>query len=336
MKVAINGFGRIGRCVFRAIYELGLEDEFEIVAVNSIDTAESRLHLLKYDSTHGRFATEVSLDGEDFVVKGRHIRCTAERNPADLPWKELGVDLVLECSGQFNSKEKSIAHIEAGAKKVLLSAPGAKDVDATVVYGVNESVLTADMQIVSNASCTTNCLAPVVKVLQEKFGIESGLVTTIHAYTNDQRILDQSHKDMRRARAAAMSMIPTKTGAAKAVGLVLPELNGRLDGMAIRVPTNNVSIVDLTFTAQKDVTRDEINRALKAAAEGNDSLGKALNYSEEPLVSIDYNHCSASSTVDSLETRVIGDRLVKVLSWYDNEWGFSCRMLDTARAMMNA
>lgn len=336
IKIAINGFGRIGRCVLRALYERGLQDEFEVVAINSIDDPHTRLHLLKYDSTHGRFGFDCSLDGDDLVVDGHNIKTFSIKNPAELPWGELGIDLVMECTGLFNSKAKSIAHIEAGAKKVLLSAPGASDVDATIVYGVNESALTGDMQVVSNASCTTNCLAPIAKVLHEKIGIESGLVTTVHAYTNDQRILDLPHSDLRRARAAAMSMIPTKTGAAKAVGLVLPELNGRLDGMAIRVPTNNVSLVDLTFTAEKEVTRDEINRILKKAAAGDDSLAQVLGYSEEPLVSIDYNHCPASSTVDAAETRVIGERLVKVLSWYDNEWGFSNRMLDTAKAFANA
>ncbi|UJF25169.1 type I glyceraldehyde-3-phosphate dehydrogenase [Suttonella sp. R2A3] len=336
IKVAINGFGRIGRCVFRAIYEQGMDDEFELVAINSLDDPEMRIHLLRYDSTHGRFPFEASLSGHDIVVKGKTIKCFSDRDPANLPWGELGVDIVLECTGFFNSKEKSMVHLESGAKKVLLSAPGGSDVDATVVYGVNEGDLTADMQVVSNASCTTNCLAPVAKVLHEKIGIETGLITTIHAYTNDQRILDKSHKDMRRARTAGVSMIPTKTGAAKAVGLVLPELNGRLDGMAIRVPTPNVSMVDLTFTAARDVTVEEINRVLKKAAAGDDSLGLALDYSDEPLVSIDYNHCPASSTVDSLETRVIGDRLVKVLAWYDNEWGFSCRMLDTAKVMYHA
>ncbi|MBV7434249.1 type I glyceraldehyde-3-phosphate dehydrogenase [Cardiobacteriaceae bacterium TAE3-ERU3] len=336
VKIGINGFGRIGRCVLRAIYERGLESEFEVVAINSLDDGETRLHLLKYDSTHGRFNHDCSLNGDDIVIDGHSIKTFSERNPADIPWGELGVELVLECTGIFNSKAKSMAHIEGGAKKVLLSAPGANDVDATIVYGVNEDTLTGDMQVVSNASCTTNCLAPLAKVLHEKIGIESGLVTTVHAYTNDQRILDTPHSDLRRARAAAMSMIPTKTGAAKAVGLVLPELNGRLDGMAIRVPTNNVSLVDLTFTAEKDVTREEINRILKKAANSDDSLAEVLDFSEEPLVSIDYNHCPASSTVDAAETRVIGDRLVKVLSWYDNEWGFSNRMLDTAKAFINA
>lgn len=337
IKVAINGFGRIGRCVLRAIYERSLQNEIEVVAINSIDDPETRLHLLKYDSTHGRFNTECHLDGDDLVVDGHSIKTFCIKDPGELPWGELGVELVMECTGLFNSKAKSIAHIErAGAKKVLLSAPGASDVDATVVYGVNEDTLTGDMQVISNASCTTNCLAPLAKILHEKVGIESGLITTVHSYTNDQRILDLPHKDMRRARAAAMSMIPTKTGAAKAVGLVLPELNGRLDGMAIRVPTNNVSLVDLTFTAEKDVSRDEINRILKKAASGDDTLAQVLDYSEELLVSIDYNHCPASSTVDAAETRVIGERLVKVLSWYDNEWGFSNRMLDTARAFMSA
>lgn len=336
IKIGINGFGRIGRCVFRAIFEQGLENEFEVVAINGLDNLETRLHLLKYDSTHGRFPFDARLEGDDLLVKNQRIRLTFERDPRNIPWGELGVDLVLECTGHFNSKAGSIAHIEAGAKKVLLSAPGASDVDGTVVFGVNEGILTPSMEVVSNASCTTNCLAPVAKVLHEKIGIETGLVTTIHAYTNDQSILDQPHKDLRRARAAAMSMIPTKTGAAKAVGLVLPELNGRLDGMAIRVPTNNVSLVDLTFTAARDVTREEVNRVLKAAANGDDSLAKVLAYSEEPLVSIDYNHSAASSTVDASETRVIGGRLVKVLSWYDNEWGFSSRMLDTARALVSA
>lgn len=336
VKIGINGFGRIGRCVLRAIYERGLQSEFEVVAINSLDNGVTRLHLLKYDSTHGRFGFDCSLNGDDLVIDGHTIKTFSEKNPADIPWGKLGVELVLECTGIFNSKAKSMAHIEGGAKKVLLSAPGASDVDATVVFGVNEKTLTGDMQVISNASCTTNCLAPVAKVLHEKIGIESGLVTTIHSYTNDQRILDLPHSDLRRARAAALSMIPTKTGAAKAVGLVLPELNGRLDGMAIRVPTHNVSLVDLTFTAEKDVTRDEVNRVLKKATMAEDNLAKVLHYSEEPLVSIDYNHCPASSTVDAAETRVIGERLVKVLSWYDNEWGFSNRMIDTANAFVNA
>ncbi|WP_072281139.1 type I glyceraldehyde-3-phosphate dehydrogenase [Rappaport israeli] len=335
IKVGINGFGRIGRCVLRAIYERGLQNEVEVVAINGLKDEGTRAHLLKYDSTHGIFKFDVSETESTLTIDGHTIQSLYHANPADIPWKDLGVDLVLECSGVFNSKAKAYPHIEkGGAKKVLLSAPGANDVDATIVFGVNEDTLKAEHEVVSNASCTTNCLAPIAKVLHEKIGIETGLVTTIHAYTNDQRILDTPHSDLRRARAAAVSMIPTKTGAAKAVGLVLPELNGRLDGMAIRVPTNNVSIVDLTFTASKDVTKDEVNRVLKKAAAGDDNLAKILDYSDEPLVSVDYNHNAASSTVDSLETRVLGERLVKVLSWYDNEWGFSNRMVDVAISMM--
>ena len=329
MKVAINGFGRIGRLVLRAILEQG-RDDIEVVAINDLADARSNAMLFKRDSVHGRFAGTVEADGNDIIIDGKRIRVTAERDPANLPHKALGVDIALECTGFFTDADKARAHLDAGAKRVLISAPG-KGVDLTVVYGVNHQKLTADHVIVSNASCTTNCLAPVAKVLNELVGIERGLMTTIHAYTNDQKILDQIHSDMRRARAAAMSMIPTTTGAARAVGEVLPELKGKLDGSAIRVPTPNVSLVDLTFVPGRDTTRDEINAALKAASEG--AMKGILDYTDEPLVSIDLNHCPASSTVDSLETAVIDGKLVRVVSWYDNEWGFSNRMADTAVAM---
>jgi glyceraldehyde 3-phosphate dehydrogenase len=329
MKVAINGFGRIGRLVLRAILEQGRSD-IEVVAINDLADTKSNAMLFKRDSVHGRYPGTVEADGQDMVVDGRRIRVTAERDPSKLPHRELGVDIALECTGFFTDADKARAHLEAGAKRVLISAPG-KGVDLTVVYGVNHQKLTADHRIVSNASCTTNCLAPVAKVMNELVGIERGLMTTIHAYTNDQKILDQIHPDMRRARAAAMSMIPTTTGAARAVGEVLPELKGKLDGSAIRVPTPNVSLVDLTFVPGRETTKDEVNAALKAASEG--ALKGILDYTDEPLVSIDLNHVPASSTVDSLETAVIDGKLVRVVSWYDNEWGFSNRMADTAVAM---
>lgn len=326
VKVAINGFGRIGRLVARAIIERGAGD-LELVAINDLADAKSNAWLFSRDSVHGKYPGTVTAEGNDLVIDGKRIRVTAERDPANLPHKELGVDLVLECTGFFTDNVSCQKHIDAGAKKVLISAPG-KGVDLTVVYGVNHDKLTAEHTIVSNASCTTNCLAPVAKVLNDTVGIERGLMTTVHAYTNDQKILDQIHPDLRRARAAAMSMIPTTTGAARAVGEVLPELKGKLDGSAIRVPTPNVSIVDLTFTPKRDTTKEEVNALLKAASEG--ALKGVLAYSDEPLVSIDYNHCPASSTIDSLETAVIDGKLVRVLSWYDNEWGFSNRMVDTA------
>jgi glyceraldehyde 3-phosphate dehydrogenase len=329
MKVAINGFGRIGRLVLRAILEQGRSD-IEVVAINDLADTKSNAMLFKRDSVHGRYPGTVEADGQDMIVDGRRIRVTAERDPSKLPHRELGVDIALECTGFFTDADKARAHLDAGARRVLISAPG-KGVDLTVVYGVNHHKLTADHKVVSNASCTTNCLAPVAMIMNQFVGIERGLMTTVHAYTNDQKILDQIHPDMRRARAAAMSMIPTTTGAARAVGEVLPELKGKLDGSAIRVPTPNVSLVDLTFVPGRDTTKDEVNAALKAASEG--ALSGILDYTDEPLVSIDLNHVPASSTVDSLETAVIDGKLVRVVSWYDNEWGFSNRMADTAVQM---
>jgi glyceraldehyde 3-phosphate dehydrogenase (phosphorylating) len=329
-KVAINGFGRIGRLVARAILERN-DHDLELVAINDLADAKSNAMLFKRDSVHGPFPGEVSAEGDAMIVNGRAIKVTAERDPAKLPHAELGVDIALECTGFFADREGGQKHLNAGAKRVLISAP-AKGADLTVVYGVNHDKLTSEMTIVSNASCTTNCLAPVAKVMNDLVGIERGLMTTIHAYTNDQKILDQIHGDMRRARAAAMSMIPTTTGAARAVGEVLPELKGKLDGSAVRVPTPNVSLIDLTFTPGRDTSKEEINAALKAASEKGPLAG-ILDYSDEPLVSIDYNHCPASSTIDSLETAVIEGKLVRVVSWYDNEWGFSNRMVDTAGAI---
>jgi glyceraldehyde 3-phosphate dehydrogenase len=329
LKVAINGFGRIGRNVLRAIIESGRTD-IVVVAINDLASAQANARLLARDSVHGKFPGTVSVDGDAIVVNGQRIAVTAERDPARLPHAAMGVDIALECTGFFTDAAKAGAHITAGAKKVLISAPG-KNVDITVVYGVNHDKLTADHNIVSNASCTTNCLAPVAMVLDREFGIVKGLMTTVHAYTNDQKILDQIHDDPRRARAAALSMIPTTTGAARAVGEVLPQLKGKLDGSAIRVPTPNVSVVDLTFESGRATTKDEVNAALQAAADGE--LKGVLDFVVEPLVSIDFNHSPASSTVDSLETAVIGGNLVRVLSWYDNEWGFSNRMADTAVAM---
>ena len=328
-KVAINGFGRIGRLVARAILERG-DGVLDLVAINDLADAKSNAWLFSRDSIHGRWPGEVSAEGNDLVIDGKHIRVTAERDPANLPHADLGVELVLECTGFFTDDVSCRKHIDAGAKKVLISAPG-KNVDLTVVYGVNHDKLTADHTIVSNASCTTNCLAPVAKVLNDSIGIERGLMTTIHAYTNDQKILDQIHPDLRRARAAAMSMIPTTTGAARAVGEVLPELKGKLDGSAIRVPVPDGSLVDLTFTPKRDTTREEVNQLLKDAADG--PMKGVLDFSDEPLVSIDIVHTPASSTVDSLETAVIDGKLVRVVSWYDNEWGFSNRMVDTATVM---
>ena len=328
-RVAINGFGRIGRLVARAILE-NRDSGLELVAINDLADAESNALLFKRDSVHGAWPGEVRADGNDLIVDGRRIKVTAERDPANLPHGDNDIDIALECTGFFADRESAGKHLTAGAKKVLISAP-AKGVDLTIVYGVNHDKLTAEHKIVSNASCTTNCLAPVAKVMNDEIGIARGLMTTVHAYTNDQKILDQIHPDKRRARAAAMSMIPTTTGAARAVGEVLPELKGKLDGAAIRVPTPNVSLVDLTFTPNRDTSVEEVNALLKAASEG--ALRGILAYSDEPLVSIDYNHNPASSTVDSLETAVIEGKLVRVLSWYDNEWGFSNRMVDTAAAM---
>ncbi|MEO5705670.1 MAG: type I glyceraldehyde-3-phosphate dehydrogenase [Alteraurantiacibacter sp.] len=328
-KVSINGFGRIGRNVARAILER-TDHDLELVHINDLASAQANAMLFQRDSVHGKFSGTVEVDGNDLIVNGKRIHVTAERDPANLPHAANGVDIALECTGFFTDRASCEKHLAAGAKKVLISAPG-KNVDLTVVFGVNHDKLTGDHVIVSNASCTTNCLAPFAKVLNDAIGIERGLMTTIHAYTNDQKILDQIHEDPRRARAAGMSMIPTTTGAARAVGEVLPELKGKLDGSAIRVPTPNVSVVDLTFTPVRDTTKDEVNALLKVAAEG--PLKGVLGFSDEPLVSIDYNHCPASSTIDSLETTVIDGKLVRVLSWYDNEWGFSNRMVDTAGVM---
>jgi len=334
VKIAINGYGRIGRNVLRALYEGGRRDELEIVAINDLGNANTNAHLTRHDSAHGPFPYEVTVDGDALVVAGDRIRVCAERDPGKLPWGELGVDVVLECTGFFASKEKASPHISAGAKKVVISAPAGKDIDATIVYGVNHGSLKAGHQIISNASCTTNCLAPLAKALNDAVGIEYGLMTTIHAYTNDQVLTDVYHSDLRRARSATQSMIPTKTGAAAAVGLVLPELDGRLDGFAMRVPTINVSVVDLTFQASRATTVEEVNAAVKAASEG--ALAGVLAYTEEPLVSIDFNHNPASSILDAGLTKVLGGTQVKVCSWYDNEWGFSNRMLDTTLALMAA
>ena len=334
VKLAINGYGRIGRCVLRALYESGRTEEFSIVAVNDLGNSETNAHLTRYDTAHGPFPGEISVDGDYMIVNGDRIRVFAERDPAKLPWSDLGVDVVMECTGLFRSKEATAPHLAAGAKKVIISAPGGKDVDATVVYGVNDDVLSAEDQVISNASCTTNCLAPLVKPLHDAIGVESGVMTTIHAYTNDQVLTDVYHKDLRRARSATMSMIPTKTGAAAAVGLVLPELNGKLDGFSVRVPTINVSLVDLSFTASRATSVDEINEVMKQASTG--SLAGVLGYSDGPLVSVDFNHNPLSSIYDATMTKVIGGTLVKVCAWYDNEWGFSNRMLDTTLALLNA
>ncbi|GAA0680290.1 type I glyceraldehyde-3-phosphate dehydrogenase [Dyella marensis] len=334
IKVAINGYGRIGRNVLRALYESGRTEEFQIVAINDLGDAETNAHLTQYDTAHGRFPGTVSVDGGDLIVNGDRIKVCAERDPSKLPWGDLDVDVVLECTGLFTSKAKAGAHIAAGAKKVIISAPGEKDVDGTFVFGVNDDTLTAAHQVISNASCTTNCLAPLAKVLHEKIGIVHGLMTTIHAYTNDQVLTDVYHKDLRRARSATMSQIPTKTGAAAAVGLVLPELNGKLDGFAMRVPTINVSVVDLTFVAKRATSHEEIDAIVNEAANGK--LKGILAVNNKPLVSVDFNHNPASSTYDSTQTRVMEGTLVKVLSWYDNEWGFSNRMLDMTKALMAA
>ena len=334
IKVGINGYGRIGRNILRALYESGRTDEIQIVAINDLGDAETNAHLTQYDTAHGKFPGEVSVEGDHMIVNGDKIRVLSERNPADLPWAELGVDVVHESTGFFASKEKASAHLAGGAKKVIISAPGGNDVDATVVYGVNHGILKAGDTVISNASCTTNCLAPVVKVLHENIGVISGTMTTIHAYTNDQVLTDVYHSDLRRARSATMSMIPTKTGAAAAVGLVLPDLRGKVDGYAVRVPTINVSMVDLSFVAARATSHEEINSLMKSAAEGE--LKGVLAYNDKPLVSIDFNHDPASSSYDASLTKVIEGTLVKVVAWYDNEWGFSNRMLDTTLALMNA
>ena len=334
IKIGINGYGRIGRNILRALYESGRTDEFRIVAVNDLGDAETNAHLTRYDTAHGKFPGEVAVEGDNLVVNGDKIKVLSERDPAKLPWGKLGVDVVHESTGLFTSKEKAGAHIKGGARKVIISAPGGKDVDATVVYGVNHNVLKATDTVISNASCTTNCLAPVVKVLHDNIGVVNGIMTTIHAYTNDQVLTDVYHKELRRARSATMSMIPTKTGAAAAVGLVLPELNGKLDGFAMRVPTINVSVVDLCFLAERETSAAEIDSLMKAASEGE--LKGILAYNDKPLVSIDFNHDPASSTYDASLTKVIEGKTVKVIAWYDNEWGFSNRMLDTTKALMNA
>jgi glyceraldehyde 3-phosphate dehydrogenase len=333
IRVAINGYGRIGRNIVRALYESGKKHDLQIVAVNDLGDVKINAHLTKYDTAHGKFPGTVAIDGDSLVVNGDRIKVLSNRDPSQLPWKDLGVDVVHECTGFFTSKEKASAHLKAGAKKVIISAPGGKDVDGTIVYGVNHGSLKAAHTVISNASCTTNCLAPMVKPLHEKIGLVNGLMTTIHAYTNDQVLTDVYHEDLRRARAAAHNMIPTKTGAAAAVGLVLPELNGKLDGYAIRVPTINVSVVDLSFVAARDTTVDEINAIMKAAADGE--LKGILGYNAEPLVSSDFNHDPRSSIFEATLTKVSG-RLVKVSSWYDNEWGFSNRMLDTTVTLMAA
>ena len=332
-RIAINGFGRIGRNVLRALYERNLQSEIQIVAINDLGSPEINAHLLKYDTVHGTFGFDVESSSESITVNGDVIKITAERNPANLPWKELGVDVVFECTGIFTSKEKASAHIAAGAKKVLISAPGT-DVDLTIVYGVNHDKITADQTVFSNASCTTNCLAPLAAALHDTVGIVCGLVNTVHSFTNDQNITDAYHTDMYRARAAGHSLIPTKTGAAAAIGLVIPALKGKLDGLAIRVPTINVSLLDLTFTASRDTTVEEINKIVIEAA--NTRFNGVLHVNTLPLVSIDFNHSNASSIFDATQTRVIGGTQVKVLAWYDNEWGFSNRMLDTTRAIMSA
>jgi glyceraldehyde 3-phosphate dehydrogenase len=334
IKVAINGFGRIGRMVLRAHYEAGKKHDLQFVAINDLGDAKTNAHLLQYDTAHGRFPSAVRVDGDSIVVGDDRIKVVAERDPAKLPWKSLGVDLVMECTGLFTGKAKAGAHVQAGAKKVIISAPGEKDVDRTVVYGVNHASLKGSDTVISNASCTTNCLAPLVKAIDDRIGVVCGLMNTIHSFTNDQVLTDVYHKDLRRARSAVENMIPTKTGAAAAVGLVLPHLNGKLDGYSIRVPTINVSIVDLTFVAKKPTTVDEVNNAVRQAC-GSDLKG-ILEYNTEPLVSSDFNHNPASSIFDASLTRVSEGTLVKVSSWYDNEWGFSNRMLDVAVALMNA
>ena len=334
IKIGINGYGRIGRNIVRAIHESGRTGEFDVVALNDLGDAKTNAHLTRRDTAHGNFPGTVEVDGDDILVNGDRIKVFAERDPAKLPWGELGVEVVFECTGFFRTRETAGKHIEAGAKKVVISAPGGADIDGTFVYGVNHEDLTADHAIISNASCTTNCLAPLVKPLHDAIGVKHGIMTTIHAYTNDQVLTDVYHSDLRRARSATMSQIPTSTGAAKAVGLVLPELNGKLDGFSMRVPTINVSAVDLTFVAERDTTIDEINDVLRAASEG--PLKGVLAYNDEPLVSVDFNHNPKSSTFDASMTKVMGGNLVKACSWYDNEWGFSNRMLDATLALVNA
>ena len=334
IRVAINGYGRIGRNVLRAHYEYGKRHDIEIVAINNPGEIDTIALLTRYDTAHGKFPADVSVEGNELIVNGDRIRVTGERDPENLPWKELGVDIVMDCTGIFTSKAAASAHLRAGAKKVIISAPGGKDVDATVVYGVNQHVLKATDTVISNASCTTNCLAPVALALNEGLGIVDGLMTTVHSYTNDQVLTDVYHRDPRRARAAGLNIIPTRTGAAAAVGLVLPELNGKLDGFAMRVPTINVSVVDLTFNAARKTSVEEVNEVVRKASEGK--LKGILDYNVEPLVSSDFNHIPASSIFDATQTRVVDGSLVKILSWYDNEWGFSCRMLDTATALWNA
>ena len=335
IKVGINGYGRIGRNVLRALYEAGRQKEIQVVALNDLGDANTNAHLTRYDTVHGKFPGEVKVDGNAMVVNGDRIRVLAERDPAKLPWGELGVEFVLECTGLFTSKAKASAHLKGGAKKVVISAPGGEDVDATIVYGVNHQVLKSSHTVISNASCTTNCLVPVVKVLHDKIGVVSGIMTTVHSYTNDQVLTDVYHSDLRRARSATMSMIPTKTGAAASVGLVMPELKGKLDGFSVRVPTINVSLVDLTFSAARKTSADEVHSLMKAAAAGG-ALKGVLAYSDGPLVSVDFNHDPASSTYDATLTKVIEGTLVKVCAWYDNEWGFSNRMLDTTLAWSEA
>jgi len=334
VRVAINGYGRIGRNILRAHYESNKSHDLQIVAINDLGPAETNAHLTRYDTAHGKFPGKVEVQGDQMVVNGDRIKVVAQRDPAQLPWKDLGVDVVMECTGFFTTKEKASAHVKGGAKKVIISAPGGKDVDATVVYGVNHAVLTSAMTVISNASCTTNCLAPLVKPLHDAIGLENGLMTTVHSFTNDQVLTDVFHEDLRRARAAGANMIPAKTGAAAAVGLVLPELNGKLDGFAIRVPTINVSIVDLSFIAKRDTNVNEVNEVMKKASESGPLKG-VLGYNTAPLVSSDFNHDPRSSIFDATLTKVSG-RLVKVTSWYDNEWGFSNRMLDVATAWMAA
>ena len=334
IKVGINGYGRIGRNILRALYEANRQKEISIVAINDLGDAETNAHLTRYDTAHGKFRGEVKVDGDSMVVNGDRIKVLAERDPAKLPWGQLGAEYVLECTGLFTSKAKASGHIAGGAKRVVISAPGEKDVDATIVYGVNDKTLKSSHTVISNASCTTNCLAPVAKVLNDKIGIVSGVMTTIHSYTNDQVLTDVFHKDLRRARSATMSMIPAKTGAATAVGLVLPELNGKLDGFAVRVPTINVSLVDLSFVAKRATSVKEIDGLMKEASGG--ALKGILAYSDGPLVSVDFNHDPHSSTYDATMTKVIEGTMVKVCAWYDNEWGFSNRMLDTTLAWSRA
>ena len=335
IRIAINGYGRIGRNVLRALYESGRTNEFKIVAINDLGDAKINTHLTKFDTVHGRFNAQFEQGEDAMFVNGDEIKVLSQRNPAELPWGELKVDVVFECTGIFRSKAKCQAHLDAGAKKVIISAPGDKDVDGTVVYGVNENILTSEMTVISNASCTTNCLAPIAKPLNDDLGIESGVMTTIHAYTNDQVLTDVYHSDLYRARAAALNMIPTATGAAAAVGLVVPALKGKFDGMAVRVPTANVSLVDLSFIASRETTVEEVNEIVAKAAVSSEAMKKVLAINTQPLVSCDFNHSAFSSNFDATQTRVQG-RLVKVMSWYDNEWGFSNRMLDTAKALMNA